>query len=265
MAIKTYYLLKRYKDTAERNVPFYVENLTSTAATLTVNTNIGDATNVEYSTDNSTWSSTKPNVPANGRVYIRANATRWGNTNNNNIINCNRQFNIGGNTMSLLYGSSFTGTEISFPDTTKNGIFARMFANATNLVSAEKLALPATTLAQGCYSEMFFSCSALTDSPALPATTLAAGCYSAMFGYCTALTTAPALPATTLADQCYYYTFRGCTNLNSVAVGATSWNTLWTQSWLADVSATGTFKKPTNTTIPTNADGIPSGWTVVNV
>ena len=293
MAIKTYYLLKRYIDTSERNLPFYVENLTSTAATLTVNTNIGDATNVEYSTDNSTWSSTKPSVPANGRVYIRANATYWGNT-IYNIINCNQQFNIGGNIMSLLYGSSFTGTETSFPDQTKTHIFAGLFRGtfgSNYLVSAEKLALPATTMTNDCYSSMFNGCTALTTAPTLPATTLANQCYYGMFGSCTSLTTAPALPATTLADNCYsnmfsdctsltaaptlpattlaqgcyYGMFQRCTNLNSITVGATSWITTYTTDWLLNVSATGTFTKPSGTTIPEGTYGIPSGWTVVNV
>ena len=41
----------------------------------------------------------------------------------------------------------------------------------------------------------------------LPATTLADSCYYEMFYGCTSLTTAPALPATTLADYCYNYMY----------------------------------------------------------
>ena len=49
--------------------------------------------------------------------------------------------------------------------------------------------------------------------PADPATTLAEYCYSNMFYGCTALTQAPALPATTLVDNCYYYMFYGCSKI----------------------------------------------------
>ena len=39
-----------------------------------------------------------------------------------------------------------------------------------------------------CYNRMFKGCTALTQAPALPATTLASGCYSSMFYYCTKVT-----------------------------------------------------------------------------
>lgn len=66
--------------------------------------------------------------------------------------------------------------------------------------------LPATTLADHCYTSMFYRCERLTEAPELPATTLAPSCYSSMFTYCR-LTEAPELPATTLADWCYQWMF----------------------------------------------------------
>ena len=60
---------------------------------------------------------------------------------------------------------------------------------------------------------MFQGCTALTQAPALPATTMANNCYSYMFQGCTALTQAPALPATTMANNCYSYMFYSCTSL----------------------------------------------------
>jgi hypothetical protein len=86
---------------------------------------------------------------------------------------------------------------------------------------------------------MFDGCTALTDAPALPATTLAEGCYDYMFYGCTALTRVPELPATTLAKGCYMEMFYGCTGImlntegpgmpwsipaNANAAGATNWN-----------------------------------------
>ena len=83
--------------------------------------------------------------------------------------------------------------------------------------------LPATNLANYCYSSMF-SYSNVTSIPAdlLPATTLANSCYYGLFTGCTSLTQAPELPATTLADWCYYGMFNGCTKLSKVTILATS-------------------------------------------
>ena len=57
------------------------------------------------------------------------------------------------------------------------------------------------------YYHIFDGCTSLASAPALPATTLADSCYSNMFSHCSNLTQAPALPATTLVDYCYYNMF----------------------------------------------------------
>ena len=121
-------------------------------------------------------------------------------------------FDVKGNVMSLLFGDDFKNkTDL----TGKAYAFYRLFYNATYLVSPKDLSLPATTLADYCYSNMFRGCISMTTSPELPATTLATYCYNYMFNSCRSLTTAPELPATTLADHCYYSMFYGCTNLTS--------------------------------------------------
>ena len=86
-----------------------------------------------------------------------------------------------------------------------------MFYGCTSLTTAP--ALPATTMANSCYSSMFHSCASLTTAPALPATTLANSCYNSMFHSCASLTQASILPAITLTDSCYANMFYGCTNL----------------------------------------------------
>ena len=86
--------------------------------------------------------------------------------------------------------------------------FCNLFSECIQLTSAPEL--PATTLAEYCYSGMFTYCIRLTEAPALPATTLAKECYSNMFAGCTSLTTAPALPAETLAESCYHSMFLNC-------------------------------------------------------
>ena len=111
-------------------------------------------------------------------------------------------------------------------------------------------------------------CTSLTTAPDLPATTLVDHCYREMFYGCTNLTTAPTLPAPTLVNQCYYYMFYGCSHLNSITCLATSGisENSSTSSWVYGVSSTGTFTKASGVTSwPTGSYGIPSGWTVVSV
>lgn len=146
------------------------------------------------------------------------------------------KFNASGNVMSLTYGDDFIGqTEL-----TENNHFKGLFSGCTNIVEADRMSLPATTLKYQCYYEMFkdctsltkapsilpatilvdscyyrmfWGCSSLTNVPELPATTMIKSCYYNMFGSCTSLTTAPVLPATTLAQDCYNSMFAGCTSL----------------------------------------------------
>ena len=99
--------------------------------------------------------------------------------------------------------------------TLANDCYSSMFYGCTGLTTAP--VLPATTLANDCYSSMFYGCTGLTTAPELPATTLAYGCYSHMFTGCTSLEQAPALPATTLASYCYQSMFRGCSKLTTAA------------------------------------------------
>ena len=148
--------------------------------------------------------------------------------------------------------------------TMANTSYYHMFEGCTSLTTAPQL--PATTLSYGCYGGMFYGCTSLTTAPQLPATTLAKLCYEEMFYGCTSLTTAPQLPATTLSDGCYGGMFKGCRNLNSITCLAESgiggYNT---SIWVDGVSATGTFIKKAGVSWPTGDDGIPSGWTVVEV
>ena len=154
-----------------------------------------------------------------------------------------------GNVMSLIDD----GTEGFANDKTirAGNALNSLFKNASNLAFHDKkdIVLPATTLANYCYSMMFQNCTGLTKVPELPATTLQEGCYSVMFGGCTGLTTlpedllpagkdnvgalaelcyqgmfdgcagltnVPELPATTLQEGCYSYMFGGCTGLTTL-------------------------------------------------
>ena len=187
---------------------------------------------ISYSTDNgSTWTTTvnqnnkeddlviSVNVNTGDTILWKGTATQTGYFDEyeegdyvGSFFSSSCEFDAKGNVMSLLYGDNFKG---KVDLTGKDGAFNNLFSNNSNVVNAESLSLPATTLAQSCYYYMFNGCTALTTAPVLPATTLAQSCYGSMFDGCTALTTTPVLPATTLAVQCYYFMFRDCTSLTT--------------------------------------------------
>jgi hypothetical protein len=122
-----------------------------------------------------------------------------------------------------LYGS--VGALFNYQNSLPKNACSRLLYGNTHVLNHPdvSLVLPATSLAQACYEEMFSGCTALTTAPALPATSLAFFCYHKMFSGCTALTAAPALPATSLSYQCYREMFSGCTALTAApALPATS-------------------------------------------
>ena len=197
---------------------------------------------IQYSTDGSTWKTyTDETIKLTKGQYVQfkgvitqyAPSYQFSST----FILKGGLFNLYGNLTSLdNYISTFNGgykyTKM-FIDTnvydcsklntgiktfkSSNG-FNYMFGNCKYLFKVPEL--PATTLAENCYSNMFYGCTRLTTLPSnlLPATTLARNCYSNMFENCTGLTTIPdnLLPATTLADNCYSRMFNGCTSLTTI-------------------------------------------------
>ena len=174
------------------------------------------------------------------------------------------KFDVEGNVMSLLYGDDFED-ELSLSG--KNYVFSSLFKPCTTqLESAKRMLLPATTLANDCYRSMFQGCTSLTEAPELPATTLEFDCYREMFAGCTSLTEAPELPATTLTQHCYNNMFEGCTSLNKITCLATDISAIYcTQEWVNGVAENGTFVKNASMSSWTSGvNGIPSGWTVTN-
>ena len=178
---------------------------------------------LQYSTDNSTWQEWDGhviNLNAGQKVYIKAlNPNPDGMAYYNEDIGFAIKYHkfifkgkiaASGNIQYLLED---TGSRTDVPAYAYNGLFAGVEDPETYEITSaltQAPALPATTLANGCYYSMFSGCSNLTQAPALPATTLAAGCYHNMFYNCSNLTQAPALPATTLANKCYDNMFYYC-------------------------------------------------------
>lgn len=166
----------------------------------------------------------------------------------------------------------FTGlTRILNPDTflpsteLAEGCYRGMFHGCTGLVNAPKL--PATVMAKNCYNSMFRGCASLSEAPELPATTLAYGCYELMFRSCSNLVKAPVLPATTLDTFCYSEMFAYCSKLNYIKMLAapTLTGVAPLAGWVNNVSTYGTFVKSKDATWDvTGADGVPTGWTVID-
>ena len=208
----------------------------------------------DYSLNNGSWQTVTEQIDNPGGLYgtiayigsfsvgdiIRIRHT--GSFNNGEVVGRRFEgsayFKVYGNIMSLLYSDSFIGkySLISAYE------FHNMFYDNTisYLTDCENLVLPATSLTQNCYQEMFR--------------------YAI-------ITKAPVLPAITLVENCYGGMFYGCSNLNYVKCYATNVTNPPASlgNWLYNVAATGTFYKDANTTYPTGTSGIPSGWTIENI
>ena len=225
---------------------------------IPANVNTSYMTSVSYSTDNGlTWTTTNnsstlvtittPSLSKGTKVLWKGSglsmAKSTGNNNFSNFTTSSANFSIRGNIMSLLFGDDFVGQKdlstkgaysfyrlfqnntkiknidgLIMPATTLvNNCYREMFSGCTNLKLNDPniFHLPATTLTNYCYCAMFEKCTGLTTAPELPATTLAEKCYNGMFRYCSGLTTTPELPATTLATSCYYDMFRYCSGLTT--------------------------------------------------
>ena len=243
-------------------------------------------TSISYSTDNGeTWTTTNNtnsksdnlainvNVNEGDKVLWKGDAQQMGYYDEDDyddyvgsFFSSNREFDVEGNVMSLLYGDNFKGEDTLEYD----GQFACLFYdydedNECNVVNARNLSLPATTLANYCYYSMFRDCQSLATAPSvLPATTLAEGCYNDMFHFCRNLTTAPELPATTLTNSCYNNMFQGCASLNYIkAMFTTAPSTTYTNNWVNGIITNGIFVKNSAATWNVRGDnGIPTRWTV---
>ena len=145
---------------------------------------------------------------------------------------------IFGNVTSLLKGKD--NLEGADAIEAKNAFYG-LFAGAENLVNnADRLlVLPATTLTEGCYDNMFSGCSGIEKAPELPAPTLVKDCYQEMFFDCSKLNSVKCLATDISAEGC-------------------------TKNWLTNAGTEATGEKVLETLIPMKTDsddGVPDGWT----
>lgn len=197
---------------------------------------------LQYSTDNGiTWTTLEadtatPTITTGNKILWKQTGLTPSSSEGIGTFSATGNFEAFGNIMSLYYGDDFIG-QVDL--TGKTYAFLKLFSGNTKLINAKNLILPATTLADRCYEEMFMDC--------------------------TSLTTAPELPATTLASECYVNMFSGCSSLNYIKCLATDISASdCTSGWVSGVASTGTFVKDASMTYwqTDSTDGIPSGWTV---
>ena len=188
---------------------------TGNSDTATVYSNISG---LEYRVDNGEWQT------YNGKIVCeKGSKIQWrGNLNStiagwtifedgSRYANHSRVFNITDNATYQTFGNINSVYDYdTFTDNCYD--YENFFYNSKNLLYADNLILPATTLAQAAYKCMFNGCTSLVKAPVLPATELAIDCYCEMFKGC-AITTAPTLPATKMYQGCYYQMFGNCKQL----------------------------------------------------
>ena len=149
---------------------------------------------------------------------------------------------IFGNVMSLLKGKD--NLESATALEAKNAFYG-LFAGADKLVNNDErlLVLPATTLTEGCYQDMFNGCKGIEKAPELPAPKLEKNCYQEMFYDCAKLNHVKCLATDIKAE-------------NS------------TKDWLGKAGTEATGTKVLETLVdmtPNSDDGVPTSWTAAIV
>lgn len=227
---------------------------------IPANVNTDYMTSISYSTDAGlTWTTTDntssditittPSLPIGSKILWKGIGQSMAKLNESdnycNFTSNSAAFSIRGNIMSLIFGDDFVGQN----SLSSKGqyTFYGLFQSCTTLISIDGLKLPATTLVDHCYREIFKGCTYLTltdpSTFSLPATTMTPYCYCGMFQNCSInfkgvsknllhsttlanncydsmfngsqnMTNAPDLPATTLENMCYYGMF-GATALTA--------------------------------------------------
>ena len=149
---------------------------------------------------------------------------------------------IFGNVMSLLKGKDNLESATTIE---ANNAFYGLFAGADKLVNNTErlLVLPATTLTEGCYDNMFSGCKGIEKAPELPAPKLEKNCYQEMFYDCAKLNHVKCLATDIKAE-------------NS------------TKDWLGKAGTEATGEKVLESAVPMTAnsdDGVPTAWTAAIV
>ena len=257
---------------------------------------------VEWSKDGRTWtrltvddtaqSVTTPIIPVGGKVYWRGSGSRMAydySANKYSVFSSTGTFDVSGDLRSLLFSDDFENVAT----TNQRYCFTGLFYGAS-VVNASNLRLALT--GNSAYMYCFRGCTQLLHAPALmEGNTIMQWQFHSTYDGCTNLVTGTDLQATSVGVRGCYYTYKSCTslvkapNISSITtIGNGGLSAMFhgcssltyikclatslyddgdashfaTYNWVAGVSSTGTFIKDANTTWPTGASGIPSGWII---
>jgi hypothetical protein len=187
---------------------------------------------MEYSNDGSTWNTVTSGqgCPCNaqGKVYLRGK--------------------FAGNT--LYKGSAKADNAWAI-----EGGKWKISGNLNSLLDYEN---PPTQLEKWGFASMFMSVQSLIDASGLilPATTLGQYSYFNLFNGCTYLTKAPEFPPATLGTQSYSQMFVSCRELKEVAIASTDTTATSYNGIFNNMATTGTLYAGNTSQPPT-----PTGWT----
>lgn len=264
------YVFRQYSEQVTPQEEYFLTFSSPNSFTLSIvnNQKYWDGT-LETSTDKinwTTWSGTSAVSSAsdgtNHNIYVRGigNTYITGSSASSSIgawrLN-GSDISVGGNIENLLdYATVENGNHppMAFY------CYAYMFYECSNIISVSNDLVPATTLTDSCYRNMFNRCSKLTNIPTLPATTLSNHCYRSMFHSCSSLIILPKLPATTLAMYCYYAMFNNCSliKLSPTQTGE------YVNEYRIPTSGTGTTSTNSLTNMLNNTGGTFTGTPAIN-
>ena len=284
---------------ADNNTFTIKNNGTSAARNFSYSLDSGNTWSSFTLNNNATWSSTTIN--SGDTIMMKGSNTRLGSSwQNGCYFRGSQNYEVEGNISSLLNNNDI---DVEIP-TGNTFHFAQMFSGDTKLVNAENLKILSTTLYESSFNGFFRGCTNLQKAPDLSIpTTLGKETYSSMFEGCVNLSQPPAVLSATTAELSSYKRMF-CMNRNSkvttqmtkspLMIGnfgsetnvakdfevfkgngsLTEVKCFWTNNsgsfgnlanWMTNVSSSGTFYKRSTQTFNLNsANGIPSGWNIMN-
>lgn len=193
-------------------------------------------------------------------------------------------FDVYGNVMSLYTAGTFENATTITTSRALQGVLS-----GTNVISAENLVFPATTLSNNCYRAFFAHSSIVTSPKEFPALTLASDCYTSMFtsaaalktapdfyfttvasnslngafGNCTSLETAPRFmnKITSIGSYGLCYCFANCSNLKYIKINSTYTGGSPFLQWVNGINTAGTFVANNANSWQSGVNGVPNNWT----
>lgn len=241
-------------DPLDVRCPFFIKNESADVALIRIFKRGGNSPSIEIdisqnAKDWETIGTTSTdglyiNILPYSKLYLRAEISSWASSSaliSTNTIKVNKNYSIGGNLLSLLYGEEFNGQK-EFKNESANafvGLFYQEDNQEAYLIDASSLQLNAEIVPMGAYDSMFHFCYNLEFAPIIKGQIFGDGSCSVLFD--------------------------GCSKINRIECHATNPTSQQFNNWVQNVAPNGTFVKKRGVTWPSGNSGIPTGWTVEEI